>query len=152
MVEMVLHTYKKQRSPGVLLDDEDALKCKDIFWNVDYNGYVVCRKENLYLHRFILDAEKGKVVDHINGNKLDNRRCNLRICTVRENVINSKISKNNTSGFPGVSFRKDMNKWRAYLMVNRKQITFGWFDNIEDAIEARILGEQKHFGEFAPQH
>jgi len=105
--------------------------------------------ERTYLHRFIMNSPKGKVIDHINGDKLDNRKQNLRIYTIKQNIINSKISKNNTSGYTGVSFRKNRNVYRANIMVNRKQIYLGSFERIEDAVLARKKAEEKYFGEFA---
>lgn len=121
------------------------------------NG-VYCRTGTfqISLHR-ILTLESNElyntdiVVDHINKNTFDNRFSNLRITDNTNNVRNSSIGKNNTSGIVGVSYRKDRNKWRAFIMVDKKQISLGLYENIDQAIKARLEGELKYFGEYAPQ-
>ncbi len=89
--------------------------------------------------------------DHIDHNELNNRRYNLREASQLDNVRNSKRGRNNTSGFIGVSWQASVNKWRARIMIDYKEIRLGYFDNIEDAVKARLEGELKYFGEFAPQ-
>ena len=91
----------------------------------------------------------GKNVDHINNNTLDNRKENLRICTPHQNSMNLKVKSNNTSGIIGVSVCG--RKWRARLMFNRQEIPFGYYEDFDDAVRARLIGEYKYFGEFAPQ-
>lgn len=81
-----------------------------------------------------------------NRNKLDNRKENLRVATATENVLNRGIYKNNTSGIRGVSFNKRKNKWVARLTYNKKVISLGYFNNLEDAKKARLDGEIKYFG------
>ena len=107
----------------------------------------------IQLHRFLLNISKDKnnklVVDHINGDTLDNRKCNLRICTNQQNTMNSMIGKNNTSGITGVYWDKSRSKWEVEIMLNRKKIHLGRYGNKEDAIKARKLGEEKYFGEYA---
>lgn len=89
--------------------------------------------------------------DHIDHNELNNRRYNLREASQLDNVRNSKLAKNNTSGFIGVSWHSSLNKWRARIMIDHKEICLGVFNDIEDAVKARLEGELKYFGEFAPQ-
>lgn len=101
------------------------------------------------MHREILSPSSKKHVDHINGNKLDNRRKNLRICTPSQNMMNTKKRKDNCSGTTGVSFIKDSKKWRAYINKNKKQIGLGCFKRKSDAVRARKLGELKYFGQFS---
>ena len=93
-------------------------------------GYAVNRKRNISMHRLLTDAPKGTVVDHINHDKLDNRDENLRICTIAENV-------RNRSKQTGVRFRKDRNKWQAYITHNYKYIHIGYYDTQEEAISKR---------------
>lgn len=114
---------------------------------INSKGYVIC-KEKL-LHRVIMNAKKGEVVDHINGNKLDNRRKNLRICTNSENVRFQKRHKNNTSGYKGVSWSKGMKKWEARIMVDRKSIVGGYFSNRLDAAKEYNRLATTFFGEYA---
>ena len=97
----------------------------------------------------ILDKPKNFVVDHINGNKLDNRRSNLRICTCKENLRNVSASKNNKTGHLGISLTK-FGRYRARIMVDGKEIRLGNYVNLEDAIKARKKAEIKYFGEYSP--
>lgn len=97
-----------------------------------------------YIHRLIYPDSEA--VDHINHNGLDNRMCNIRPCTKKQNSYNCSISKNNTSGVTGV--RKKEKKWQARIMVNRKEICLGSYENKTDAINARQEAEKKYFGEF----
>lgn len=99
-------------------------------------------------HRFILKASKCDLVDHINGNKKDNRLCNLRICNKSQNAYNSKINTNNTSGHTGVYFRKDTQKWVATIKNNNRNISLGCFKDKSDAIKAREEAEKRIIGEF----
>lgn len=119
-------------------------------WSVDPRGYLAATVNKCHktLHSLLMKPPKGLVVDHINGDKLDNRRTNLRICTQRQNSLNSCIPKNNKTGVTGVSLTPH-GKYRARIMVNRKEIRLGHFEKIEDAIEARKLAEKKYFGEYA---
>ena len=84
------------------------------------NGYYMThvrvdgKRTTTYLHRIIMgDAPDGMVVDHINRDKNDNRRANLRFVTVQQNGQNQTLQKNSLSGFRGVSFHRPMKKWRA---------------------------------------
>lgn len=151
MKQIVINHYKGKPKEFSMVDDEDFEQFNKVSWCINHLGYIGRRPKNkkmIYLHRAIMGNPKGKVVDHISGDKLDNRKCNLRICSIKENVRNSKISKNNTSGFTGVSWRKDRNCYQSYIMVNRKKINLGHFKEIKKAIEVRKEGEGKYFGEF----
>ena len=96
-----------------------------------------------------LEFPEGMEVDHINGNSLDNRKSNLRICTHKENVRNQKLSAANTSGYRGVSWNKASKKWEAYIKVNQKRIYLGKFVDILDAARAYAKKAKECFGEFA---
>lgn len=86
------------------------------------------------LHRFILDAPENLVVDHINGDTLDNRRSNLRLATKSQNQWNRTVrQRNNTSGFTGVRWDKERGKWKAYARKYGKEIYLGRYDNFEIA-------------------
>lgn len=89
-----------------------------------------------YLHRFLLDAPDGKLVDHINGDTLDNRKRNLRIVTPSENVENQNVTRSDsTSGMKGVSFLKNRNRWRAYITIAGKAKHLGCFGTAKEAKE-----------------
>ena len=111
-----------------------------------HNGY---GKTCVLMHREILKARKGQVVDHINGDKLDNRRCNLRICTISENGQNSTLPINNISGYKGVSWHKVKNKWIAQVMKEGKQYFLGYFETAQEAAHAYNEGATLLHGEFA---
>lgn len=102
-----------------------------------------------YMHRLITGAKKGEYVDHINGNKLDNRKSNLRICTNAQNGWNQGISKKNTSGYKGVRWHKLAKKWDARIRVNRKEFYLGLFIDIKDAAKAYNEAALQYHGEFA---
>lgn len=104
-----------------------------------------------FLHRFLLGIHEEeytlqKVVDHINGDSLDDRLLNLRICTQKENMCN--IRKKST--IVGVGWYKAGNQWNARGMLNYKHIHIGYYDNYEDAVLARIKWEKENFGEYGP--
>jgi hypothetical protein len=136
-------------------DLEDYDKIKDYCWGIHHTGYVCSRiretNEYIALHRLILNLEQNKIVDHINHNKIDNRKFNLRITNVHGNAINKRTQKNNTSGHSGVSYHKAQKKWCARIPINKKRIHLGYFTNKEDAIAARKTAEIKYFGEFRYQ-
>lgn len=106
-------------------------------------GGRVCR-----IHMLILGKKEGMVIDHINNDGLDNRRCNLRHCTPTNNQMNKRMQKCNTTGIVGVVVCKRRNKYQAQIKVNGRYIMLGRFDNIKDAETARKDAEVKYFGEF----
>lgn len=132
------------------IDLEDFWRIKDWYCSIDKKGYVVCEKEGkrIKLHRLIMNAPKGLVVDHKNHDKSNNCKSNLRLATNAENSRNKKASKNNISGYAGVIYIKTSQKWRAFITVDKKNIILGLYENIQDAIKARIEAEDKYYGEF----
>lgn len=145
-----VYTVKNEK---ILIDKEDYGKIKDYYWSLNSQGYAisVINGKHKRLHLMIIDKPKGTVIDHINGDKLDNRKSNLRICTQKQNSRNTKLAKNNTSGVTGV-YKTKYNTYSASIMVNRKQICLGTYKNIKDAIKARREAEEKYFGEFKPRN
>lgn len=101
-----------------------------------------------FLHRAICGSPSGLDVDHINGNGLDNRRCNLRVCSRSENLMNQKISKANKTGVKGVH-RTKSGVFVAQIKKNGKGIYLGRFDLLNDAALARIAAEKEMFGQFS---
>lgn len=104
------------------------------------------KTKTIRMHRLILNLSRGELIDHINGDTLDNRRINLRKCNYLQNGHNRKMSRRNTSGYKGIYPHKS--KWRAYIGFNKKLIFLGDYKNIEDAIKVRNLAEERYFGEF----
>lgn len=102
----------------------------------------------VYMHRLIMNPPD--VCDHINGNRLDNRRSNLRNCTQGQNTMNrSVLNKNNTSRYRGVSWFKRDGIWHAQIYINRKNLHLGYFDKLIDAAKAYNVAAVKFYGEFA---
>lgn len=103
---------------------------------------------NLRAHRVIYAIVHGEIpegeIDHINGNRMDNRIENLREVSSSENAHNSKKPKTNTSGFPGVYWNTRDQKWVARIRVNYRQIFLGYFDDLNEAVEARKKAKIKY--------
>lgn len=132
-------------------DLEDYDKIKNYHWRFNNFDVVISNKNKqiLQLHRIIMNAKEGEVVDHIQHNKFDNRKKYLRIVTSAQNSWNRKLSSNNSSGVKGVSYNTYKNKWAAYISVNNQKIFLGSFKNKEDAIKIRKEAEEKYFGEYS---
>lgn len=139
------------------IDKEDKEKVDMYYWEFNSQGHVVHRLHPsgkfLLLHRIIMGAKDGEIVDHKTHPDypnpiVDNRKSNLRITTPLNNSRNKCKTKANTSGVTGVSWCKRSQKWCAQIGVNRKTIHLGYFDNLEDAAQARKEAEEKYFKEF----
>lgn len=146
----------KTKNHIILVDDEDFDELNKYRWIVNKgSGYPQHQfwKNNkpnpIHMHRFILKKfGKGFVVDHIDRNPLNNQKSNLRICTQSENIFNSPKKKNNKSGYVGVRFYKQINRWEAYIMKNWEKYNLGVFKTKEEAIRARQNGEKLLFPNF----
>lgn len=133
-----------------IIDANDYEKVSVHKWYVSAYGYPVTTirgGRKLFLHRMLMGAERGQEVDHINGNKLDNRRCNLRIATKRENQRNINPRSTNTTGYKGVCNRGD-GKYTAAIKAGRN-FYLGIYNTPEDAAIAYNRAALEHFGEFA---
>jgi len=141
----------------VTVDAEDFEKLFKFTWQFNGNGgcsYAMVRKikgRSMLMHRFLMGLKEGdpRHVDHINGNGLDNRKKNLRICTKAENMRNSKLPKDNKSGYKGVHWVKKLNKWRSTIRMNNKIIYIGLFDSSLKGAKAYDEKCLELHGEFA---
>lgn len=115
------------------------------------NGFYACRHSKgkvIYMHRVIMKAPQGLFVDHIDGNGLNNRRSNLRVCTVSQNHQNQRF-RGGLSRYKGVCFLKKINKWRANIGFDGRRMHIGCFDNEIEAAKAYDRKADELFGEFA---
>lgn len=143
----------------ILVDTEDYKKVNLFNWNCSLNGRVRYARRffrpsdtkklgSQSMHRLILNEPEGQV-DHINGNGLDNRKENLRICTVQQNSCNRRKVKNSSSKYLGVTFHKRDKKWQAQIKTNKKPIFLGYFKTEIDAAKAYNSAALKYHGQFA---
>jgi hypothetical protein len=134
------------------VDDEEYDALSKFKWYFMQVGYAArtdrSTKKLVYMHREIVGAENGRQVDHISGDKLDNRRSNLRIATNQENHFNMGLRRDNTSGAKGVCWHKKARKWMARVHINGKDIHLGLFADKNEAITVRRSAAQKYQGEF----
>lgn len=132
----------------MLCDIEDWERLNGHYWFMNDAGYAVCetmKTGTLRFHKLVTGTTAEVIIDHINRNKLDNRKCNLRIATASVNAINRGLQSNNTTGYKGVYFDKRRRVWKAWVKVSGKLITLGSYPKKEEAIAARKAGEEKYY-------
>jgi hypothetical protein len=106
------------------------------------------KQKTIRMHQQIMGRP---LIDHINHNGLDNRRCNLRICTTSQNMKNNQRKILNSSGFRGVYLDKNVktsHKWRTIIRINNKNISLGYYDTPEKASEIFNIKSKEIYGEF----
>lgn len=132
-----------------LIDDEDFEKLNEFNWYFRKEGYAVSNTKHL-MHRLVMNAPKGYQVDHINLNKLDNRKSNLRLANASTNKANDGLRANNTSGYKGVQCMRGRKKpWMSRIKVNYKNIYLGYYYTPEEAARAYNEAAYIYFGEYA---
>lgn len=150
---------------NAIVSDQDYELVSLFKWQaqVTNNGVYVRRKmlraegrpsgvfKSVFLHRFIMNAPDGMEVDHINGNPLDNRRENLRLCIHAQNQGNRVIGKNNKSGYKGVSYCLKNGMWYASIKLKGISKNLGYYKTAAEASEAYNAAAKQSFGEFASQ-
>jgi hypothetical protein len=142
-----------------IVDPEDYYRLKKfnwylLIWNKKF--YARCNikigsteTKTVSMHRMILNAPKGILVDHINGDSLDNRRANLRFATHQQNACNSRKKAGCTSKYRGVSWNKHKKKWRATLQYKGKSVFHKMFDSEIEAARTYDAAAKIHHGIFA---
>ncbi len=150
---------KKYPNTFAMVDDEDYDYLNKWKWGAFYgrNTTYAMRSPRLpdgthtsiCLHRFIMNPEKGIHVDHINGNGLDNRRDNLRLCTIVQNQQNQQNCRGGSSKYKGVCWHKHTKKWQARIGVRQVKVHLGVFNDETDAAIAYNEAAKHYFGEFA---
>lgn len=129
------------------VDNEDFEELSKINWQYHAKrNYVVSNLGRM--HRLIMSCPNGMHVDHINHDRLDNRRSNLRICTPEENTWNTRSLRKSSSKFKGVSYFKKNGKWRASISFKGKFISLGYFINEVDAAIAYDIAALKYYKDF----
>ncbi len=137
-----------------LVDDSDYPSVSKYHWCAHTNGYVwyaIGRVNGTaqFLHRLLMNAPKGILVDHIDGNGLNCQRSNMRLCDKYQNQANKGLTVRNTSGFKGVSWDRTRNKWRSSIKIVGRSITIGRFETATQAAKAYDEFARQFHGEFA---
>ena len=140
-----------------LIDAEDLDRISVMSWSKGKRGYPISHlsrksktgKRAVCLHRVLIQCPPNYDIDHISGDKMDNRKSNLRVCTHQQNMFNQKMRCTNSSGYYGVSFHKGARKWCAYIHIGGKKLHLGLFEDKQGAAEARDRAAELYFGEYA---
>lgn len=130
------------------VDDDDYAKCIIIPWHLTSKGYVEYHPTSDYhlmLHNFVLGLPNGSGIDHRDRNKLNNSKTNLRVVSNSVQGQNRNLFKNNTSGYRGVSKRKN-GRFQAYIKVDYEMLRLRTWDTLEDAARAYDRAAIKYFG------
>lgn len=142
-----------------LVDSKDAAFLAQWNWcaSEDYPGLFYARRikylpgglrERISMHRLLTECPAGLIADHINGNTLDNRRCNVRTVTSAQSVMNRGAYRNNKSGHPGVFFDKRIQKYTAQIQFKGLAQLIGYFPKYDDAVAAYLDTKSRLFGEY----
>ena len=140
-----------KRQWRVMVDDEDFETLNQFYWQANSQFAVFRQTENgtVQIHRLIMNAPNDMEVDHIDGNRLNNQKSNLRLATSSQNKCNRGPRKDNTSGYKGVSWHKQLSKWTARIKSGKKYKHLGLFIKKVDAALAYNQAAQEIQKEFA---
>lgn len=134
-----------------LVDDENFDFLMQWKWQYRH-GYATRNQKignyykNIFMHRVINKTPEDMETDHVNRNRLDNRKNNLRTVTKRQNQHNRGLSSNNKSGINGISWDACARKWKAQIRIDDKQTHLGLFIDLEEAASVRKLAEKQYYG------
>jgi hypothetical protein len=138
-----------------MVDDEDFDRLSRHKWHLNDSSYAVrCdysngAMKNIRMHHEVVVRQTGLDVDHIDGDRLNNQRANLRQCTRRQNLQNQTKKRGHTSQYKGVYWLKANQKWRAKIVVSGRSKCLGLFMREADAANAYDVAAKQYFGEFA---
>lgn len=163
VVRIKLGNIGKLKGSCALIDRDDLEKISKYRWVAraskerTYVQHIINRKDGkyhaLHLHRLIMDAPSNMMVDHINGNGLDNRKCDLRVCTHAQNQRNGNKKRKNGTKYKGISLHKSQyngpQRWEAFISFNGKKIHAGIFLKEEDAATAYNITALRYFREYS---
>lgn len=149
------------RGKVAFVDQEDFKRVNQYNWYYNTNGYAYRRiylgggrknekAKHLSMHRFVLgeDSSIALDIDHINGNRLDNRRMNLRFASRSQNNANMKLRKDNSSGHKGVYWQSRINKYQVTMRINGKTSHLGYYEHFEVACNVYEDKARQLYGEF----
>lgn len=156
-VDLLKHLFDYDKENGNLIwktKPSQNVKAGDVAGTICKNSYIqICINKKIYLaHRLVFLMHKGylpKTLDHINGDRADNRIENLRPVTASQNQHNRRLNANNTSGYKGVRWNKASKKWMSGLKLEGKYMYLGLYDNIEEAAEVVRKAREELHGNFA---
>ena len=134
-----------------MVDAADFHLVSQYHWTYGKRGYPSAKinRQNVTLHKLLFPNTRGLDIDHISGNKLDNRRANLRLCTHQENMFNQRIRTTNSSGYTGVSYHKSAKSYEAYINFCGRKRYLGLYHSAEEAAMARDHAALEVHGEYA---
>lgn len=139
----------------VLIDEDDVIRVAGLKWHLARrpNGVFYVKSHphedvTIRMHRMILQAPDGVLVDHWNLNGLDNRKANLRLCTKQQNTWNVPMRRDNTSGLKGAIWHSRIRKWQANYNLMGRKIHIGYFETPEEAHAAYVAALAPMRGEF----
>ncbi len=138
-----------------LVDDEDYERVNQHRWyacdhkHTFYAKHSLNHTQKVTLHHFVLDVPGSKHIDHINNDGLDNRRCNLRITTQSQNLMNARKRPGCSSKYKGVHWDKQTKKWHTTIKLTEKRLDLGRHENEDDAARAYNKAAVLYFGEYA---
>ena len=145
-----------EKTGEFIIDTDQLPKFKYHKWRMSHSHVVTglpSKKTQREASWVVLDLDNrdrtGIVVDHIDGNPLNNKKSNLRICQQKENVMNKSFMSNNTSGFIGVSYRKNIDRYDPEIRRNNVRCHLGYCKTLEEGVYKRYIAEQLVFKEFA---
>ena len=156
MMQADLHHLFEHKGDTLYWKNPKAHRCKagDVAGSKGKDGYMVVNfaGKKTPAHRIVWALHNGPtdmMIDHINGNRCDNRLENLRLVTEAQNHMNTSLRSNNTSGTKGVRWHAQRGKWNARIKLNGVERSLGMFSDIKDAVSARMGAELKFFGKYS---